>query len=67
MITSTSQFLSYRMFIIILYTGRISLLGYMDDAFVKSRSHTKITEITKKNLNNFNVPFFVALWLRVKI
>ena len=55
------------MFIIILYTGRISLLGYIDDAFVKSRSHTKITEITKKNLNNFNVPFFVALWLRVKI
>ena len=31
------------------------------DAFVKSRSHTKITEITKKNLNDFNVPFFVAL------
>src|SRR3990172_12307915 len=36
------------------------------DTFVKSRSHTKNTEDTKKNLNVFNMPFFVPLCLRVK-
>jgi hypothetical protein len=36
------------------------------NAFVKSRSHTKITEITRNILNLFNMPFFVPLWLRVK-
>ena len=34
------------------------------DGLVKSRSHTKITEDTKKNLNVFNRPFFVPLCLR---
>jgi hypothetical protein len=40
--------------------------AYSHDAFVKSRSHTKFTEVTKKNLNLFNMPFFVPLCLRVK-
>jgi len=30
-----------------------------NDGFAKNRSHTKITEDTKKNLNVFNRPFFV--------
>ena len=36
------------------------------DEVVKSRSHTKLTEITKKNLDIFNMTFFVPLCLRVK-
>jgi hypothetical protein len=35
-----------------------------NDEVVKSRSHTKTTEDTKKNLNVFNRPLFVPLCLR---
>ena len=36
------------------------------DTYVISRSHTKITEDTKKNMNIFKRPFFVPLCLCVK-
>jgi hypothetical protein len=37
------------------------------DDLVKSPVSHEVTEITKRILNIFNVPFFVALWLREKI
>jgi len=37
-----------------------------DDLVISPVSH-EATEITKRILNIFNVPFFVPLWLRVKI
>jgi len=36
------------------------------DEIVKSRSHTKITEHTKKKMDVFKWPFFVPLCLCVK-
>ena len=38
--------------------------SFNNDEVVKGRSHTKITEDTKKNLNVFNRPLFVPLCLR---
>ena len=37
------------------------------DAFVKRRPHTKITEITKNNLNIIKMSFFVPLRLIVTL
>jgi hypothetical protein len=37
------------------------------DDLVKSPVSHEATEITKRILNIFNVSFFVALWLRVKM
>jgi hypothetical protein len=39
----------------------------INDDLVKSPVSHEVTEITKRILNIFNVPFFVALWLREKI
>jgi len=43
---------------------KAKIIRVIIDEVVKSRSHTKITENTKKNLNVFNRPFFVPLCLR---
>jgi len=41
--------------------------AYTYDDLVKSPVSQVATEITKRILNIFNVPFFVPLWLCVKI
>jgi len=51
-------------------SAKKTLVGFMDinlDDLVKSPVSHEATEITKIILNILNAPFFVPLWLRVKI